>query len=243
MNDAVIELKDLSFSYPGHEPVLKNINLTIYRGEKVAIIGPNGAGKSTFVSLLNGIRFGSGEVKIVDQIITQENLPDIRKEIGIVFQNPDDQLFCPMVFDDVAFGPLNYGLGKDEIIHRVAESLKNVGLENYENKLINELSYGEKKLVSIATILSMDPTIIAFDEPSSNLDPYHRRMMINWIASQKEKTILITTHDLDMVLETSSRVIILNDRQIQADDVPEEILTNKKLLESNRLELPLSRNS
>jgi cobalt/nickel transport system ATP-binding protein len=236
-----LRIENLTFTYDGKKNVLEGISLDILKGEKVALIGPNGAGKSTFITMLNGIRTGTGSIEINGNEVLTKNLRKVRSEIGIVFQSPDDQLFCPTVFDDIAFGPLNYGLNKEVINERVSEALENVGLKNYENRVIHELSFGEKKLVSIATVLSMQPSIIAFDEPTSNLDPLHRRKVINWINSKEDLTILLATHDLDMVIDTCDRVIILSGGVVAADGTVEEILTNKELLEANNLELPLSK--
>ena len=236
-----LRIENLSYSYNGKDNVLDSISLEIAEGEKIALIGPNGAGKSTLITHLNGIRMGEGSVFINGNRITPKNIAKIRSDIGIVFQSPDDQLFCPTVFDDVAFGPLNYGMDNEEIVKNVSIALESVGLKNYENRIINELSFGEKKLISIATVLSMSPSVIAFDEPTSNLDPLHRRKIINWIKAKDNATILIATHDLDMALDTCSRVIILNNGKIIADDTTEKILNNKELLEDNNLELPLSR--
>ena len=236
-----LRIENLTFTYDGKKNVLEGISLDILKGEKVALIGPNGAGKSTFITMLNGIRTGTGSIVINGNEVSTKNLRKVRSEIGIVFQSPDDQLFCPTVFDDIAFGPLNYGLNKEVINERISEALENVGLKNYENRVIHELSFGEKKLVSIATVLSMQPSIIAFDEPTSNLDPLHRRKVINWINSKENLTILLATHDLDMVIDTCDRVIILSGGVVAADGTVEEILTNKELLEANNLELPLSK--
>lgn len=240
MSEVILKISNLNFSYTDDRKVIKNLNLEIYSGQKTAIIGHNGAGKSTLITLLNGLRTGEGEILIKGRILGRKNAGELRKEIGTVFQNPDDQLFCPTVYEDVAFGPLNAGVSKNMIKERVRMALNNVGLENYDDFLINELSYGEKKLVSIATAISLDPEIIMFDEPSSNLDAFHRRKIINWISEHKNKTILITTHDLEMVLETCSRVIILNDGKLVADGLPKQLLSDADLLKENKLEPPVS---
>ena len=230
--------KQLEFVYPDGTSALNGISLNISRDEKVAIIGPNGAGKSTFLYVLNGIKNGSGKIEILGLKAEQKNLRKIKSLFGLVFQNPDDQLFCPTIFDDVAFAPLNSGLKKHQIEERVKDALQNVGLKNYEQRSSLHLSYGEKKLVAMASILSMQPKIIALDEPTSNLDPFHRRKIIKWIQNST-LTCIITSHDLDMILETCQRVYIFNRGKIVAEGNTQEILKDKKLLEENALELPL----
>ncbi len=234
-----IEAQEVSFQYPDGTRALQGVEFRIRAGEKVAIIGPNGSGKSTLLTLLNGVRRGSGELKIFGRRITRENAAEIKRMVGLVFQNPDDQLFCPTIFEDVAFGPLNLGLSAEEVRLRVAEALHNVGLEGFEHRSSFHLSFGERKLASIATVLSMNPRILVMDEPTSNLDLSHRRRLIRWMQ-QCTRTFVITSHDLDMVLETCDRVMILNRGKITARGPVSEILTNQKLLEENELELPLS---
>ncbi len=233
-----VELKNVSYNYPDGIEALKDINLTINKQEKVAIIGPNGAGKSTLITLLNGVRQGTGEIHILGYPLIKKNLPKIRALIGIVFQNPDDQLFCPTIYEDIAFGPLNSGLDGDMIKETVLYALKETDLLGYEERSPFHLSFGERKRASIATILSLKPQIIAMDEPTSNLDPAHRRSIISWI-NKREETFIITSHDLDMIWDTCSRALILNKGQIVADGPVKEILRDKKLLENNNLELPL----
>jgi cobalt/nickel transport system ATP-binding protein len=233
-----VELKNVSYHYPDGIEALKDISLIINKQEKVAIIGPNGAGKSTLITLLNGVRQGTGDIQILGYPLIKKNLPKIRALIGIVFQNPDDQLFCPTIYEDIAFGPLNSGLDADMIKENVLNALKETDLLGYEERSPFHLSFGERKRASIATILSLKPQIIAMDEPTSNLDPAHRRSIISWI-NKREETFIVTSHDLDMIWDTCSRALILNDGQIVADGSVKEILSDKKLLESNNLELPL----
>jgi len=235
----VIWAKELSYRYPDGTNALRGISFEIQEGEKVAVIGPNGSGKSTLLTLLTGIRRGEGELKIFGYPVNKKNAISIKKLVGIVFQNPDDQLFCPTIFEDVAFGPLNMGLSPDEVKQRVDEALENLGLTGYENRSSFHLSFGERKIASLATVLAMQPKLIAMDEPTSNLDLSHRRKIIRWIQKSLE-TIILTTHDLDMALETCHRVIILNQGKIIADGPTEIILRDQKLLEKNDLELPLS---
>jgi cobalt/nickel transport system ATP-binding protein len=215
---------------------LDGISFQIQQGEKVAIIGPNGAGKSTLIFLLNGTLNGSGNIWIDDEKIDPKKVASLHKKIGVVFQNPDDQLFCPTLYDDVAFGPLNLGLGPEEINRRVLAALALVGLEGYENRSNLNLSFGERKSASLATVLAMQPDIYIFDEPSSNLDPFQRRKIINQII-KLNKTILIATHDLDLVAETCTGILLLNKgKLIRQGGI--DLVRDKVLLESNHLELP-----
>ncbi len=237
--EIAIEAQKISFRYPDGVIALREVNFRIHKGEKVAIVGPNGSGKSTLLTLLNGVRRGQGELKVFGIPVTRENARKIKPLVGLVFQNPDDQLFCPTIFEDVAFGPLNLGLPPAEVHRRVEQALRNVGLEGFGPRSSFHLSFGERKLASIATILSMEPRIIAMDEPTSNLDLSHRRRLIRWIQ-QCTRTIIITSHDLDMILETCDRVMILNRGRITADGPVREVLTDRELLEKNELELPLS---
>ncbi len=234
-----IEVRDLSFSYPDGTRALRNVSFIIGRGEKVAIVGPNGSGKSTLLLHLNGILRGKGEVSILGKVINKANLKGVRREVGLVFQEPDDQLFSPTVFENVAFGPLNQGLSAEEIRRRVMEALQKVGLAGHENRFSHHLSYGEKKRVSVATVLSYNPEILALDEPTSNTDPKNRRRLINLLKGLA-KTIVIATHDLDLVLDVCPRCLVINQGRIRADGKTEELLTNSRLLETNDLELPLS---
>ncbi len=235
-----IEVKDVFFNYPDGHEVLKGANCTIHAGEKVALIGPNGAGKSTFMSLLNGVSLAtSGKVIVGGLEVTKDNLKDIRRKVGIVFQDPDDQLFCPTVFDDVAFGPLNLGLPKHEIEERVTEALDTVGLTGFEARSSFHLSFGERKRLALATVLSYQPEILVFDEPSTNMDPLNRRKLIQWLT-ESDKTMLLCTHDLDIALDVCDRCLVLTDGQFVADGTAAEILYNRQLLEENHLELPLA---
>ena len=235
-----IRVDEVSFSYPDGHAVLQGISCAIKRGEKVALIGPNGAGKSTFMSLLNGVEMPSaGKVVVGGLEVARENLIAVRRKVGIVFQDPDDQLFCPTVFDDVAFGPLNLGLAPDEIHERVREALSLVGLTGFEQRSSFHLSFGERKRLALATVLSYQPEILVFDEPSTNMDPLNRRRLINWLQ-ESDKTILLCTHDLDIALEVCNRCLVLVDGKIVADGLASEILYDRHFLEANNLELPLA---
>ena len=243
----MIELKDVSFAYRPREEVLKNISLAIGEGESVGIVGANGAGKSTLLKLLVGLIFPdpmakssdcAGWIGIGGEHVTKKNLPQIRKKIGYVFQDSDTQLFMPTVEKDVGFAPKNYGMSAEEVKERVDEALKAVGIEDLAARSVLELSGGQKKLVSLATALSMRPQILLFDEPTIALDPKNRRRFIQ-ILPTLPGTKLIVSHDLDLVLETCTRTILISDGQICADGKTEEILSDQVLLDENGLELPL----
>lgn len=236
----MINVDNISFTYPDGHEVLKGLSCQIMKGEKVALIGPNGAGKSTLMSHLNGVELANEGRVLIDNIeISKSTLKDIRRRIGIVFQDPDDQLFCPTVFDDVAFGPLNLGLPTAEIEARVSEALQVVGLEGFEDRSSFHLSFGERKRLALATVLSYQPDILVFDEPSTNMDPLNRRKLINWLK-QSDKTILLCTHDLDIALEVCDRCLMLTDGKIIAEGPAKEMLYDRKFLEDNKLELPLA---
>jgi len=235
-----IEINDVFFAYPDGHEVLKGVSCDIAHGEKVALIGANGAGKSTLMSHLNGVQLAtSGRVNIDGLEINRDNLKAVRRKVGIVFQDPDDQLFCPTVFDDVAFGPLNLGLPKHEIEVRVNDALAIVGLEGFEERSSFHLSFGERKRLALATVLSYQPDILVFDEPSTNMDPLNRRNLIKWLQDC-DKTVLLCTHDLDIALEVCNRCLVLADGKIVADGPTSSILYDRKLLEANNLELPLA---
>ena len=238
-NGLAIILQNVKYTYPDKTVAIEGLSFDIKTGEKVALIGPNGAGKSTLIMLLNGVLNGEGTIKIFGLLLEKKSIKSIRAKIGIVFQNPDDQLFCPTVFEDVAFGPKNFGFSNADIKQRVHHALEEVGLQGYEKRSSLHLSYGEKKLASIATILSSDPDLIALDEPSSNLDPYHRRKIIEWIK-HSNRTILMVSHDLDMVAETAQRVLLLKKGKLISDGAARQILTDQALLDENQLELPLT---
>ena len=233
MNRA-IKIQNLNYSYSDGSRALDGVSLEIDEGEKVGIIGPNGAGKTTLLLHFNGILRGNGEVKIFGLDMNDGNLHKIRKVVGLIFQDPDDQLFSPTVFDDVAFGPLNLGLPRDEIEQRVSEALSQVGMQGFEQRLSHRLSIGEKKRIAIATILSMRPGILLFDEPTANLDPRMHRALTA-LLDGFQITLVIASHDLDMVGKLCSRIILLNHGRIIADGPAEEMLENKRLMEENGL--------
>ncbi len=239
MEEYAVEISDLTYSYPDGRKALHGINLTVNRGDTAGLIGHNGAGKSTLIMLLNGVFTGKGTIKIAGMTLEKKNLKEIRKSVGVVFQNPDDQLFMPTVFDDIAFGPLNFGLSSEEVKKRVGEVLKSMNLEGFDDRMPHHLSTGEKKRVSIATVLAMKPSIIILDEPSSNLDPKGRRELIKLLKTI-EGTKIIATHDLELVMEICNKVILMGKGYVVAAGKTSEILSDEKLLEENDLEKPLS---
>ena len=239
MTEKIIEIKGLNYSYPDGVPALRAVDIDIYEGESIGVIGPNGAGKSTLLLHLNGILRGQGTVKVFGLEMKDENLKKIRSKVGLVFQDPEAQLFMPTVFDDVAFGPINMEMRKEKVKEQVDKALAEVDMSGSEKRAAHHMSFGEKKRVSIATVLSMEPRILVFDEPTSNLDPKHRRGLINLLKRLKP-TKIVATHDLDMVAEVCSRVILLDRGEIAASGQTLEILKDKKLLEAHSLELPPS---
>jgi cobalt transport protein ATP-binding subunit len=206
-------------------------------GEKVALVGPNGAGKSTLMLHLNGILSGRGDVMVGGKRLRRDNLPAVRAMVGLVFQNPDDQLFSPTVFEDVAFGPLHMGLPMKEVEARVASALEAVRMSGFRDRLSHHLSVGEKKRIAIATVLSMHPQILVLDEPSAGLDPRARRTLIN-LLRELPITMLVSTHDMKLVQELFPRTIVMDEGQIVADGQTKEMLENEELLNAHGLEKP-----
>ena len=232
--DEIIRVDNLSFCYPDGQQALTNISLTIYHRESVALIGPNGAGKSTLLLHLNGILRSDGVVKVFSKPVDDKNLRWVRSKVGLVFQNPDDQLFSPTVFDDVAFGPINMGYSEAEVQQCVTRALDWVGMTGYEQRSPHHLSVGEKKRIAIATVLSMNPEILVIDEPTSNLDPGSKWSLIELLRGFSV-TKIIATHDLELVKALCQRVIVFDDGHIVADDATDHILANKSLLVAHRL--------
>ncbi len=235
----MIDFVDVSFEYEPGKKALNNISVKIEKGEKVGLIGANGAGKSTFFKALLGLVNYKGIVLVGDVPVSKENLKEIRKKVGYVLQNSDNQMFMPTVFEDIVFAPLNYGLGKKEAEERADNILKKLGIEDLKHRHNHKLSGGEKRMAAIATVLAMNPEVILMDEPSSALDPYNRRQVINVIRSL-DNTCIIASHDLDMILDTCDKVILLNKGGVVVTGTCEEVLKDADLLEKNRLELPLS---
>lgn len=236
-NEPFFSIRNLTFTYPDGHLALKDISLEIDRGEKVALVGPNGAGKSTLMLHLNGILSGQGEVLIAGLPVEKANLPLIRAKVGLVFQNPDDQLFSPTVYEDVAFGPLHMGFPEAQVHQRVAHALEQVNMKGYTDRLSHHLSAGEKKRIAIATVLSMQPEILVLDEPTSGLDPRARRGLIQ-LLRDLPLTTLVSTHDMRMVHELFHRMVVMDEGRIVADGSTEAIMDDDVLLEAHGLERP-----
>lgn len=232
-----IEIENLSFSYPDGHQALRNVSLSIQPIEKVALVGPNGAGKSTLILHLNGILTGSGNVCVAGLPVIKENLGKVRARVGLVFQSPDDQLFSPTVFDDVAYGPIYQGLPIEEVKHRVADALAIVGMSDYANRVSHHLSVGEKKRIAIATVLSMKPDVLVLDEPTAGLDPRARRSLIKLLI-ELPITMLVSTHDMHMVYEIFQRMVIMDHGQVVADGKTIELMEDETLLNAHGLERP-----
>ncbi|GIV78321.1 ATP-binding cassette domain-containing protein [Litorilinea aerophila] len=229
-----IEVEDLYFTYPDGREALRGVNLTVPPGVKMTLVGPNGAGKSTLMLHLNGILRGEGRVRVAGMEMNEENLPRIRAAVGMVFQNPDDQLFSLTVFDDVAFGPLHMGLPEADVLLRVETALRAVGMSEYRNRVSHHLSMGEKKRIAIATVLSMHPEILVLDEPSAGLDPRARRMLINLLKGL-DMTMLISSHDMPLVAELAEQTAIMDNGQVVACGPTAQLLADHALLERHGL--------
>lgn len=232
----MIEFRNVSFAY-GKTPVVEDLSFTIKKGETVGLIGANGAGKSTIMKLMLGLLSGSGEILVDGLAVNKGNLAQIRRKIGFVLQDSDNQMFMPTVYEDMIFGPRNYGLSKEDADRKVDAVLEQLGLQALKHRHNHKISGGEKRMAAIATILAMEPEMILMDEPSTALDPVNRRTVINTI-NRLPQTKLIASHDLDMILDTCQRVILLSHGAIVADGDAETILRDKELLEANRMELP-----
>ncbi|GAA1349377.1 energy-coupling factor ABC transporter ATP-binding protein [Streptomyces beijiangensis] len=233
-----LEVSGLAYAYPDGHQALFGVGLTVGRGERVALLGPNGAGKTTLVLHLNGILTGgAGTVTVAGLPVAKANLAEIRRRVGIVFQDPDDQLFMPTVREDVAFGPAAAGMRGAELEARVHKALALVGMEEYANRPPHHLSFGQRRRVAVATVLAMEPEILVLDEPSSNLDPASRRELADILRSL-DVTVLMVTHDLPYALELCPRAVILSDGVIVADAPTRDLLSDDELMRSHRLELP-----
>jgi cobalt/nickel transport system ATP-binding protein len=240
MSHHIVEFKNVSFCYPDGTEALRDISFRITHGESVGIIGANGAGKSTLLMHMNGYLMPtSGTVNIGDVYLTKKTQQEIRRKVGIVFQNPDDQLFMPTVYEDVAFGPLNLGMDEKNVRERVEYALNLVSGLELKNKPPHHLSCGQKSSVAIASVIAMEPDILAMDEPAANLDPRSRRLLINLLKTFEHSKI-IASHDLDLIMDVCNRCIVIREGTVIADGPVSEILTDKQMLEENNLELPLS---
>ena len=237
---ADVAVQSLSYAYPNGHVALRDVNLTIDNGERVALMGPNGAGKSTLLMHLNGIvrsQRPRGTIEICGMPLTDDTLRQIRAHVGVVFQNPDDQLFSPTVYDDVAYGPLYMGLPKDEINLRVERALASVDMSGFGNRMPHRLSLGQRKRISLATVLAMDPQILVLDEPSAGLDPRARRGLIG-LLNTLPQTLIASTHDMRLVRDLFTRAIIMQEGRIVIDAPTSDIIHDEALLESYGLELP-----
>ncbi len=235
---SAVLIEHLHFAYPDGFEALKGLDLAIGAGEKVALVGPNGAGKSTLMLHLNGIHEPShGSVRIGEMVVDRSTVRRIRAKVGLVFQDPDDQLFSPTVFEDVAFGPLHMGMPEEEIHDRVERALAAVGMAGSERRMPHRLSLGQRKRVALATVLSMDPEVLVFDEPSAGLDPRGRRELIG-ILEGLTQTLLVSTHDMRLVEEVFPRTIVMDDGRIVADGPTGAILGDDKFLLAHGLERP-----
>ena len=236
-----IAVKNLNYTYPDGTRALEDVNIVVYEGERVAIIGPNGAGKTTFLLHLNGILRGSdGQVEVFGKSVEKVKREDVIKEVGIVFQDPDDQLFMPTLFDDLAFGPINMGLKEDEVRERVEKTILSLGLTGYENRCPHHLSGGEKKKAALAAVMSMEPRILVLDEPTANLDPKSRAELIKIVKDLNERegiTVIMATHDVNAVPALADRVFVLNKRVI-AEGTAQEIFSDGALMNANNLGVP-----
>ncbi len=239
-DDPAIDIRGLRFSYPDGTEALRGADLRIGRGEKVALVGPNGAGKSTLLLHLNGMLQGEGAVRVLGRDLSgadRRTLREVRAQVGLVFQDPEDQLFSPTVEEDVAFGPVYMGLPPDEVARRVEEALSNVGLQGFGGRMPHHLSTGEKRRAALATVLSMGVEILVADEPSGGLDPRARRGLIRLIQ-QLPQTMIVATHDMRLAKDSLPRTVIMDRGVVAADGPSSEILADKMLLEAHGLELP-----
>jgi cobalt/nickel transport system ATP-binding protein len=232
--DKVIEINNLSYTYPDGHRGLSGVDLVVWPGENVAVIGPNGAGKSTLLLHLNGILRGNSTVKICGLAVEEKNLKEIRRKVGLIFQDPEDQLFSLNVFDDVAFGPINMGLTESEVKQHVAQALQWVNMADYEQRSPHHLSVGEKKRIAIATVLSLDPEILVIDEPTSNLDPRSKWSLVE-LLNRLPITKIIATHDLELVRALCHRTVVMDEGKIAADGKTENILADIPLLRAHGL--------
>jgi cobalt/nickel transport system ATP-binding protein len=238
MSVPVLDVRGLAHAYPDGTQALFGVDLHVHERERVALLGPNGAGKTTLVLHLNGIHTaGAGSVTVSGLPVEKDNLREIRRRVGIVFQDPDDQLFMPTVRQDVAFGPANLGVGGGDLDRRVLAALEQVGMAEYADRPPHHLSFGQRRRVAVATVLVMEPEILVLDEPSSNLDPASRRELADILRSL-DVTVLMVTHDLPYALELCPRSVVLHDGQVVADGATYDLLTDSELMRRHRLELP-----
>ncbi len=238
MSTPVLDVRGLAYAYPDGHQALFGVDLHVHRGERVALLGPNGAGKTTLVLHLNGIlTAGAGSVAVSGLPVEKANLAEIRRRVGVVFQDPDDQLFMGTVRADVGFGPANLGVRGAELERRVLDALDRVGMADFVDRPPHHLSFGQRRRVAVATVLAMEPEILVLDEPSSNLDPASRRELADILRSL-DVTVLMVTHDLPYALELCPRSVVLSDGAVVADGATYDVLTDETLMRAHRLELP-----
>ena len=238
MSTPTLDVRGLGYAYPDGHPALRGVDLHVHPGERVALLGPNGAGKTTLVLHLNGILTpATGSVTVGGLPVTRDTLAEVRRRVGIVFQDPDDQLFLGTVRQDVAFGPANLGLRGPELDRRVMASLERVGMADHADRPPHHLSFGQRRRVAVATVLAMEPEILVLDEPSSNLDPASRRELADILRSL-DVTVLMVTHDLPYALELCGRSVVLDEGRVVADGATYDVLTDGPLMAAHRLELP-----
>ncbi len=235
--EVCLEIDGLSFRYPDGREAVREVSLAVAPGEKVALVGPNGAGKSTLILLVTGLLHGQGTIRLFGEELNEKNIRRLRGRVGLVFQDPDDQLFSSTVAEDVAFGPLYAGLSKDEVERRVRWALSQMGLDGFGPRLSHHLSLGEKKRAAIASVLSMQPDILVLDEPSAGLDPRARRRLIGLLGALPQ-AMLVATHDMRLVAELLPRTVVLDEGRIVADGPTAELLADRTLLEAHGLERP-----
>jgi len=239
MAEPILELVDVRYRYPTGTEALRGVTFAVEAGERVGLVGPNGAGKSTLLLALAGFVPAEGRIRVGGHTLNRSTARDVRRHLGLVFQDPDDQLFMSRVREDVAFGPMTMGLSPQEVEARTAESLEAVGLTGYEERAPYQLSQGEKQRAALATVVAMRPQILAVDEPTAAVDPRGRRRLIG-LLQRLGKTLLVIGHDLDFIFETCDRAVVLYEGRVVADGPVRDVLTNRELLESHGLELPPS---
>jgi cobalt/nickel transport system ATP-binding protein len=239
MAEPILELADVRYRYPTGPEALRGVTFSVAAGERVGLVGPNGAGKSTLLLAIAGFVAAAGVIRLAGHTLSRRTVRDVRRHLGLVFQDPDDQLFMPRVGDDVAFGPATMGLAAEEVHARVHEALEAVQLEGYEGRAPYHLSVGEKRRAALATVLAMRPQVLAMDEPSANLDPRGRRRLIGLLKGLPG-TILVVGHDLDLILDVCSRTVVIDAGRVVADGPAATVLGDRNLMESHGLELPLS---
>lgn len=242
IKETILQIKGLYYSYTNEKDTLNNINIDIYKGEKMAVLGSNGAGKSTFFLNINGVlKPKSGEIIYKGKIITKKDLNELRKNVGIVFQDADNQIIASTVLAEVSFGPMNLKLPKDEVIKRVDEALRYMNISEFKDRPPHYLSGGEKKRVSIADIIAMKSEVIIFDEPTASLDPLNAEMLeevLNKLSSEN-KTMIISTHDVDFAYRWADRIVVFSDGMIIGDGTPLEIFTSEEILKNANLKRPV----